>query len=161
MPLDLHAPADFVRWFARNTKRLVVLLLGMAVFGAGVAMLVMPGPGVIVIILGLAILATEFAWAERALDRTTSKAASAATKVSSNTSGRIALALSGLAMVVGGAVVVVLFGDQRVIGVSVLVAGVIGLATLLPRVQRWIDVKASPTPATPLSAKPSQTGDVS
>ena len=32
---------------------------------AGFAMLVLPGPGIIVIILGLAILATEFAWAER------------------------------------------------------------------------------------------------
>ena len=35
-------------------------------------MLALPGPGVLVIILGLVILATEFAWAERMLDRTTS-----------------------------------------------------------------------------------------
>ena len=75
MAPDLHSISDFIRWFARNGKRLVVLLAGLAVLGAGLAMLVMPGPGIIVILLGLAILATEFAWAERALDRTTTKAA--------------------------------------------------------------------------------------
>ena len=78
MALDLHSPTDFIRWFARNGKRAFILLAGLAVLGAGVTMLVLPGPGVIVIILGLAILATEFVWAERALDRTTAKAATAA-----------------------------------------------------------------------------------
>ena len=49
---------------------MLVAALGFTVVGAGVALLVLPGPGVIVIIVGLAILATEFAWAERALDKT-------------------------------------------------------------------------------------------
>lgn len=35
---------------------------------AGVAMLVLPGPAFIVIPMGLAILATEFEWAQRWLD---------------------------------------------------------------------------------------------
>jgi hypothetical protein len=34
---------------------------------AGAAMLVLPGPGIVVIIAGLAILATEYVWAQRLL----------------------------------------------------------------------------------------------
>lgn len=37
--------------------------MGLAVVVAGIVMLVFPGPGWVVIFLGLAILATEFAWA--------------------------------------------------------------------------------------------------
>ena len=144
MALDLHSPAEFIRWFARNGKRAFILLAGLAVVGAGVTMLVLPGPGLIVIILGLAILATEFVWAERALDRTTAKAATAATALSGNISGRIALAVSGLAMIVGGALVVAFAGGRTVLGVSVALGGAIGLATLLPQVQRWLNRKADP-----------------
>lgn len=140
---DLHSPVDWLRWIGRNTKRLAVLVVGVAILGAGVAMLALPGPGVLVIVVGLAVLATEFAWAERALDRTTATAAAAATKVSGSRSGRVALIASGLGMVVGGAVVVALVGDFRVIGISVAVAGLIGLATLHPRVQRWLDARTS------------------
>jgi uncharacterized protein (TIGR02611 family) len=141
--LDLHSPLDWLRLIGRNTKRLAVLVLGVAILGAGVAMLALPGPGVLVIVVGLAVLATEFAWAERALDRTTATAATAASKVSASRSGRTALLASGLGMVVGGAAVVALVGDFRVVGVSVTVAGLIGLATLHPRAQRWLDSRTS------------------
>jgi hypothetical protein len=140
---DLHSPMAWVRVIARNARRLMILILGLAVVLAGGAMLVLPGPGVIVIILGLVILATEFAWAERVLDRTTSTAAGAASKVSSNGKGRAALAFSGLAMIVGGIVGSIVFPGLLVVGVSVTVAGVIGLATLLPQVRAWIDEKAA------------------
>jgi len=145
---DLHSPAAWIRVIARNAKRLMVLILGVAVILAGAAMLVLPGPGVIVIILGLVILATEFAWAERVLDRTTATAAGAASKVSNNTTGRAALGFSGVAMIIGGIIGAILFPAFAVVGVSVAIAGVIGLVTLLPAVRAWIDVKAArPTPA--------------
>ena len=51
------------------TYRLVVFVVGAAIVLAGLAMLVLPGPGWLVIILGVAVLATEFAWAERLLGR--------------------------------------------------------------------------------------------
>jgi len=47
----------------------VVLAIGLTVLATGVAMLVLPGPGVLVIIVGLAILATEFAWAGYLLEQ--------------------------------------------------------------------------------------------
>ncbi|MFZ9308582.1 MAG: TIGR02611 family protein [Candidatus Nanopelagicales bacterium] len=52
-------PVTHVVW------RALVLLLGTSVFIAGVAMLVLPGPGWAAIFLGLVILSTEFAWAHR------------------------------------------------------------------------------------------------
>ncbi len=146
---DLHTPGQWIRFIARNAKRLMILILGAAVLLAGVAMLALPGPGVLVIILGLVILATEFAWAERMLDRTTATAAGAAVRVTDNNTGRAALALSGLAMIVGGIVVAVMFTNLRIVGISVTIAGVIGLVTLLPQVRSWIDAKAAKNPAEP------------
>lgn len=44
-------------------RRIVVGVAGATVIAIGVAMLVLPGPGLVTIALGLAILATEFVWA--------------------------------------------------------------------------------------------------
>jgi len=51
----------------RSGKRIAVTIACFAVLLAGVAMLVLPGPGIVVILAGLAILATEYVWAERML----------------------------------------------------------------------------------------------
>ncbi|MFF5706664.1 TIGR02611 family protein [Streptomyces sp. NPDC012794] len=57
-----------------------VFIVGLAVIGAGVAMLVLPGPGWVAIFAGLAIWATEFAWASLALRWTKRKVTEAAQK---------------------------------------------------------------------------------
>lgn len=44
-------------------KRMVILVVGMTVLLIGIALLVLPGPAFVVIPIGLAILATEYAWA--------------------------------------------------------------------------------------------------
>ncbi len=54
---------------ARTFRRIGVFLLGGTVLLIGIALLVLPGPAFIVIPAGLAILALEFAWAKRWLDR--------------------------------------------------------------------------------------------
>jgi len=57
---------------ARNLpliKRAVVAVVGTTVVLVGVALLVLPGPGLLVISLGLAILATEFVWAKALLTK--------------------------------------------------------------------------------------------
>ena len=46
-----------------------VAVVGTTFIVAGVAMLVLPGPGLVFIALGVAVLATEFAWAEATLNR--------------------------------------------------------------------------------------------
>ncbi len=48
---------------SRVARRIVVILVGFTVLLAGVVMIVMPGPALIVIPVGLAILGIEFAWA--------------------------------------------------------------------------------------------------
>lgn len=44
-----------------------ITVAGLAMLAGGVAMLVLPGPGLAVIVLGLAVLATEYDWAARLL----------------------------------------------------------------------------------------------
>jgi tellurite resistance protein TerC len=48
-----------------NVRRTLVAVIGGTIVLIGVAMLVLPGPAVVVIPLGLTILASEFAWARR------------------------------------------------------------------------------------------------
>jgi uncharacterized protein (TIGR02611 family) len=55
------------RFIARNSKRVAVTIAGFVVVLAGLAMLVLPGPGILVVVAGLAILATEYVWAQRLL----------------------------------------------------------------------------------------------
>ena len=50
-------------------RRSIVTFLGGVVILVGVVLLVLPGPGLLVIALGLAVLATEYPAARRLLDR--------------------------------------------------------------------------------------------
>jgi len=51
-----------------QARRLVVTVIGFTILAAGVAMIVLPGPAVVVIPIGLALLATEYVWARRLLE---------------------------------------------------------------------------------------------
>ena len=51
-------------------RKLIVAVIGITILLIGLAMVVLPGPAVIVIPIGLGILATEFAWARRTIRRT-------------------------------------------------------------------------------------------
>jgi tellurite resistance protein TerC len=53
----------------RAVKTVVTAVLGFTVIAIGAALLVLPGPGLVVIALGLFILSAEFVWAKRLLDR--------------------------------------------------------------------------------------------
>ena len=48
---------------------MIVVVIGFTVLVVGIAMIVLPGPAVVVIPVGLAILATEFIWARKLLDK--------------------------------------------------------------------------------------------
>jgi hypothetical protein len=54
----------------RQVRKVIVAVVGSTVLLLGLAMVVLPGPAIVVIPLGLAILATEFVWARRWLQRT-------------------------------------------------------------------------------------------
>jgi uncharacterized protein (TIGR02611 family) len=50
------------------TWRGIILVLGLTIVGLGIFFLLFPGPGWAVILVGLIILATEYAWAQRLLN---------------------------------------------------------------------------------------------
>jgi uncharacterized protein (TIGR02611 family) len=85
--------------------------LGFLVLAAGVVMLVTPGPGIPAIILGLAMLALEFAWAERWLERIVNRVEEAADQVRESSPAKraalIALGVLALAAIIG----VIVFWD--------------------------------------------------
>ncbi len=70
-----------IRW-------LLVALTGGATLLTGLVLLVLPGPGIPLIILGLVILASEFAWAERTLHHVRRRTAAALSTVTRRSSRR-------------------------------------------------------------------------
>jgi uncharacterized protein (TIGR02611 family) len=64
-----------VRLGLRQVWRLVILLVGGTVLLLGLVMVVTPGPALVVVPIGLAILAVEFAWARLLLHRVRERAA--------------------------------------------------------------------------------------
>jgi uncharacterized protein (TIGR02611 family) len=70
-----------IRFIARNGKRIAVSVAGFVLVAAGLVMLVLPGPGLLLIFVGLAVLATEYVWAQRALNFAKQQAANAKRKV--------------------------------------------------------------------------------
>ena len=50
-------------WLPGPVRKLVVFVIGGTVLIVGILMIVLPGPAVVVIPLGLAILSLEFVWA--------------------------------------------------------------------------------------------------
>ena len=53
----------------QQAKRVIKIVFGFTLLALGAIMLVTPGPGWLTIFLGLAVLAAEFVWARRLLER--------------------------------------------------------------------------------------------
>ncbi len=53
----------------RVARRIAILAAGSTVLAVGIVMIVAPGPAIVVIPIGLAILGVEFAWAKTCLRR--------------------------------------------------------------------------------------------
>ena len=71
------------RWLARRRATDLIYRAGVAVVGTGIVALglvavPLPGPGWLTVFAGLAVLASEFRWAERQLDLTRSHVSRAA-----------------------------------------------------------------------------------
>jgi uncharacterized protein (TIGR02611 family) len=52
-----------------QVRRVFLIIAGFTLLFVGVIMLVTPGPGMVAIFLGLGLLAAEFVWARRLMDR--------------------------------------------------------------------------------------------
>jgi uncharacterized protein (TIGR02611 family) len=53
----------------QQAKRLIVIVVGSTVLLMGIAMIVLPGPAILVIPVGLSVLATELVWARKLLSK--------------------------------------------------------------------------------------------
>lgn len=73
MPSDPGAEAPRTLW--RQARRIAVAVIGLTVVLFGIALLVLPGPGILVMFAGLSILALEFAWARRWVKKAKEKTA--------------------------------------------------------------------------------------
>jgi uncharacterized protein (TIGR02611 family) len=83
------------------TWRVVVLVIGVLIILAGLALLALPGPGWAAIFVGLAVLATEFDWAQRLLHRVRDRVRAAAEKAKDPRRRRLVLLL-GTVILLGG-----------------------------------------------------------
>ena len=70
-----------IRW-------LLVAVTGGATLLTGLVLLVLPGPGIPLVILGLVILASEFAWAERTLHQVRRRSGAVLTSITRKTKRR-------------------------------------------------------------------------
>lgn len=52
-----------------QVRRVFLIIAGFTLLAAGAIMLVTPGPGMLTIFIGLGLLAAEFVWARRLMDR--------------------------------------------------------------------------------------------
>lgn len=53
----------------KQIKKIVVAVIGFTILLIGLMLIVLPGPAFVVIPIGLGILATEFLWARKLLDK--------------------------------------------------------------------------------------------
>ena len=128
-----------LRAHVRLARRVGVTVAGVALLAVGVVLLVAPGPGLIVVALGLLVLGTEYEWARRRASRTLHRARQAADQAAARPAAFAGTAAFGLGAVVLGvalAVVERLPGSGLSTGLSLVFSGLVTLATLAWAVRR-------------------------
>lgn len=86
----------------RAFRLIAVTVVGWLLLIAGVVALVLPGPGMLLCLLGLLVLAREYAWARRSLTWARAKTQESVARSSSSRTATAASELGGLAMVLVG-----------------------------------------------------------
>jgi hypothetical protein len=89
----------------RGVKTVVAAVLGGLLTVAGIALLVLPGPGFVLVAAGLAVLATQFEWARKPLDYAKGKAEDGIHEVGRSWWRAVLAGLCALALVAVGVLV--------------------------------------------------------
>jgi hypothetical protein len=142
-------------------KRLLLETVGWVLLLGGVAALVLPGPGLLMIVGGLALLAEQYEWARKRLDPVKKRALEAAAD-GVETLPRILLSCLGAAVLLAAGVVWVVQPDVpdwwtiddkwwlpggRTAGVSIGISGLIALVLIVYSIRHFREIKANdPTP---------------
>ena len=117
---------------ARLLRRIAVTVVGIVILAVGLVLLVAPGPGLLVILLAMIVLAAEYEWARRHLAAVRARARSAADKAAASRVATAAAVLFGIGAIgLGG---VLIFTDVLPLsgvgtGASVALGGLTVLAT--------------------------------
>jgi uncharacterized protein (TIGR02611 family) len=117
----------------RLLRRIAVTVAGTVILVVGVVLLVAPGPGLVVIALGLAVFAIEYEWARRHLAAVQARARSAALKAAASRVATASAVLFGLGAI--GLGMVLIFTDLLPLsgvgtGLGIAVGGVTVLVTM-------------------------------
>lgn len=135
----------------KMAKRVGLEVVGWFLLVAGVAALVLPGPGLIMVFAGLAVLSQQYEWAERRLDPIKYRALKGAAE-SVETPMRIAFSAFGVLFLVACGVVWIVGLDQPEwwplpdwtwltggagTGITLLVSAVIAVALLVYSFRRF------------------------
>lgn len=118
----------------RLARRIAITALGGILIALGAVLLVAPGPGFLVIALGLLVLGTEYDWARRRFAQVRDKAVDLADKAAANRLSATGSLLFGAGMLgLGVALIAVegLPGSGWASGISVIIAGLAILATII------------------------------
>ena len=101
----------------RRLVRIAAAIGGFLIVIVGIIMIPLPGPGLLVVAAGLAVLALEFAWAEQLLERTVDRISDAGEKVRTASRLEQTLLVFFGAVVAAGALTVVYLWDVPVLPV--------------------------------------------
>ncbi len=91
-----------IRSSARLIRRIAVTVVGVTVLGVGIALLALPGPGVLVIALGFLILSLEYDWARNRFELARQKAADLADQAVAKPWSTVLSILASLGLVGAG-----------------------------------------------------------
>lgn len=146
-----------------KVKKTLTFVAGWILVLAGLAALVLPGPGLLLLLCGLVLLATEYTWAQKWVDPVERRAVALA---HANVQSRRAIALSALG---AGALLAVgifwginptipefwIFGPRLPfggwgVGTTVTLSGVLAIGLLVYSVKRY---RGRPLPVPSLSAR--------
>ncbi|HEX6401812.1 MAG TPA: PGPGW domain-containing protein [Pseudonocardiaceae bacterium] len=121
-------------------RRILVTVAGLALCVAGVGLLILPGPGLLLLLAGLVLLANEYPWARRMTAPVRKQAMRSAAQSVASTWRISATALCGLALAAAGIAWILVpalpFGGVAT-GSSLIVSGIVLLALLIYSYRRF------------------------
>lgn len=123
-------------------RRVLVTVAGVALCVVGITLLVLPGPGLLLVLAGLVVLANEYPWAHRMTGPVRKRATQAAAQSVASSVRTSATALCGLALIGAGLawiLVPALPLGGTATGSSLIVSGIVVLVLLVYSYRRFHD----------------------
>ena len=123
-------------------KRFAGTIAGAALLLLGAAMMVLPGPGILVIVGGLALLATEYVWARRMLKTARAQAEKVQEAAVASPVRTAATVVFGVALL-GLGLAMVLFRDVALPFWSPVTGGIMAVTALILLATTYLTIRAA------------------